>query len=650
MHENKPSPGGAGLSTDRLNIITIAALCVAIGASLINQVYDLDVWWHVTIGNDILTRLAIPDRDRFALAALGRPYHDSHWLFQVLLAGAHRLGGMTGVEGVMVIIWGIALFFCRQAIRCWTAEPLISILLFLAAMASSERFLPRPEIVTFLMICLFYLRLQEGRYRSFRDLLLLGTMQALWANCHGLFVLGPFMAGCYWTMAAVRSLRQGDVHFPALSRLLGILLLATMLTPFGHQGWRYAFLLFTEVNPASMLALKSVGELSPTFGAAAMSAPAFWFFAILLTLTVAAVVVAGARRKISPERLLIVAGLGALAVTGRRNMVLFVLVAAPFLAEQMQLRLPLRSRAARIAALASALIMLIVSWFPLSGRYYLMMDIPSRFGWGVTPSFFPHGLPFFLERIGFKGQIFNSNTVGGFYLYHFYPQQLPLTDGRWEIYDRRVLDSIQSAPGDPATWQQLVSTYDIRGLLLQHTSSEALMLLPRLPGDPRWRLVYYDNAASFWMRSDSSGLPPAIDLATGELPLQPARVDDCLMLDVFLRNVGADDLHIRNLERIVTFGWKTDWALMQIGAAQIRLGRLMAAERTYRRLNHDFPKNIKALNELAFLAFRRGNLTGAESLLRQALELAPHDQQSRENYQRIRAALNRTNTSAPARK
>jgi len=423
-----------------------------------------------------------------------------------------------------------------------------------------------------------------------------------------------------------------------------------MLTPFGHQGWKYALLLFTEVNPASMLALKSVGELSPTFGAAAMSAPAFWFFAILLTLTIAAVVVAAAHRKISPERLLIVAGLGALAVTGRRNMVLFVLVAAPFLAEQMQLRLPLRSRAARIAALASALIMLIVSWFPLSGRYYLMMDIPSRFGWGVTPSFFPHGLPFFLERIGFKGQIFNSNTVGGFYLYHFYPQQLPLTDGRWEIYDRRVLDSIQSAPGDPATWQQLVSTYDIRGLLLQHTSSEALMLLPRLPGDPRWRLVYYDNAASFWMRSDSSGLPPAIDLATGELPLQPARVDDCLMLDVFLRNVGADDLHIRNLERIVTFGWKTDWALMQIGAAQIRLGRLMAAERTYRRLNHDFPKNIKALNELAFLAFRRGNLTGAESLLRQALELAPHDQQSRENYQRIRATINRTNTSAPARK
>ena len=626
----------------------MAAAFIAIGAFLINQVYDLDVWWQVAIGNDILTRLSIPGTDRFALAALGRPYHDSHWLFQVVLAGADRLGGMVGVEGLMVALWGIALFFCRWAMGHWTAEPLTSILLFLAAMASSERFLPRPEIITFLMICLFYLRLQEGRYRSYGELLLLGAMQAVWANCHGLFVLGPLMAGCYWGAAAVRNLRRDDADLPAVSRLLGVLLAATLLTPFGLRGWEYAFLLFTEVNPASAQALKSVGELSPTFGAAAMAAPAFWFFALILTLTVAAVVVAAAQRKLSPERLLIVTGLGILAVTGRRNMALFVLVAAPFLAEHLPFRLPAQSRGTQVTAVASALAMLVWSWLPLSGRYYLMMEIPSRFGWGATPSFFPHDLPAFLDRSGFSGQVFNSNTVGGFYLYHRYPRQIPLTDGRWEVYDRRLLDTIRFAPQDPTLWQQLVATYDIRGLLLQHTSPEARALLPRLPADPRWRLAYYDHAASFWLRSDSSSTPPPIDLfAAGTLPPQPARVDDCLILDVFLRTMGADGLRIKNLERMVAFGWKEDQALLQIGAAQIKLGMLQEAEQTFQRVITAFPKNIRAFNELAYLAFRKGDLTGAETLLRQALVLAPHDRESRENYQRVRAALDRTGTGTP---
>lgn len=638
---------GGGSAADRLNIITVAAVVVAIGAFLINQVYDLDVWWQVTIGNDILARHAIPVQDRFALAALGRPYHDSHWLFQVVLACAHRLGGMGGVEGAMVAIWGAALFFCSRAIRRWSAPPLSCILLFLAAMASMERFLPRPEIVTFLMISLFYLRLQEGKYRSLGDLALLGLLQAVWTNCHGLFVLGPFMAGCYWVVAAVRRVRNGDADFPALTRLLAVLLVATLLTPFGMRGWEYAFLLFTEVTPSSALALKSVGELSPTFGAATMAAPAFWFFAALLVLTVVAVVVAGARGRVSPQRLLIAAGLGIVAATGRRNMVLFALVASPFLAEHLPFVLHARSRRSHIVALASSVVMLAWAWFPLSGRYYLTMEIPSRFGWGATPSFFPHGLPPFLDRIGFKGHVYNSNTVGGFYLAHFYPQKLPLTDGRWEIYDRRVLEAIRNAPRDPVLWEQLVAAYDIRGLLLQHTSPEARALIPRLPADPRWRLVYYDHAASFWMRSDLPGLPPAVDLAAGGLPPKPARVDDCLILDVFLHDVGADDLHIRNLERIAAFGWETEHALEQIGVTQLKLGRWADAEQTFRQLEREFPKNVTALNELAFLAFRSGDPVGAESLLRRALELAPDDQRTRENYKRVRATLGGTSGGLP---
>lgn len=651
MSDGKNTAGKKPVLDDRLNIVMLVAVLVAIGAYLINQIYDLDVWWHVVIGNDILTRFAVPNHDRFALAALGRPYHDSHWLFQVVLAVAHRLGGMSGVEAVMVSIWAVALFFCGKAIRRWSGPQLSYILLFLAAMASVERFLPRPEIVTFLMITLFYLRLQEGKYRSLPDLAVLGLLQVVWANCHGLFVLGPFMVACYWIVAVIRHFRKMDSDTAALGRLLGILLVATLLTPFGFQGWEYALLLSTEVSPSSELSLNAVGELSPTFGAAAMSAPAFWFFACLLAATVLTGIQAAMRGKLSPERLLLAAGMCVAALTGRRNMVLFALVAAPFIAENLQPLMAGKVRGMRPFAVAAALAMLAWASFPLTGRYYLMMEIPSRFGWGTTPSFFPYGLPTFMERIGFKGQIFNSNTLGGFYLYHAYPKQIPLTDGRWEVYGGRVLESIRKAPRDPLLWKHLVNEYDIRGILLQHASPEARSLLPLLPADPRWQLVYYDHAASFWMRSDTPALPPGIDLsAGGSLPPQPSRIDDILILDIFLQKVGAEELQLRNLERAVTFGFRTEQMLERIGKAQVKLNKSTEAEETFRRLNRKYPKNVKALNELAFFAYRRGDMKTAESLLRHALDIAPDDNQIKENYRRIQGQLRQSPLGFPTGK
>lgn len=635
----------APFQTTAFDKLLMAACIVAIGAFLVNQVYDLDVWWQVAIGKDILTRHAIPATDHFAAAALGRPYHDSHWLFQIGLALADRVAGMGGVQVFMILIWAAAFWFCQRAIARWTPPLAGYLLLFLAAMASVERFLPRPEIVTLLMIALFYWMLQERKYAGLKGLLLFGLLQAIWANSHGLFVIGPFMAGCYWLVAALRRTQGSEPDFAPLSRLLGVLALATLLTPFGWEGWRYAALLFVEAGSGAPKVLKAVGELSPTFGAATRSGPAFWFFAALLAATILTAIPAALRRQVSLARLLIVAGLFAAALTGRRNMVLFALVAAPFVAENLRLLLPqgIRSDKIRVALSAAlALAMLSWAWYPLSGAYYLRMSIPSRFGWGATPSFFPHGLPQFLERSGFKGQVYNSNTIGGFYLYHGYPQRLPLTDGRWEIYDAKTLETILGVPRSPAAWAGMVAAHDIRGLLLQHASPEARVLLPALRAQDAWRLVYYDHAASFWMRSDAPRLPPAISLGAGTLPPKSSRLDDCLMLDLFLSRMRAEELALQNLQRALEFDWDTEALLARTGQAQLRLQRFDQAESTFRRLSRDYPRNLDALNELGFLAYRRGDLAAAEALLRRALEVAPGNADIRNNHLKIKAALDQS--------
>ncbi|TLM65275.1 MAG: tetratricopeptide repeat protein, partial [Deltaproteobacteria bacterium] len=432
---------------------------------------------------------------------------------------------------------------------------------------------------------------------------------------------------------------EGRGDLPALSRLLGLVVAATLLTPFGFETWRYALLLFHEAGPQAPKLLKSVGELSPTFGAATMSGMAFWFFLALLLATVLLTGWSLLRRQPLPAaRLLIVLALFAAALTGRRNMVLFALVAAPFAAELLgRLPLPLSGRAERWTAATAAVLMLLWSWYPLSGSYYLRMELPSRTGFGATPSFFPHGLPAFLETIGFQGQVFNANTLGGFYLYHRFPGEVAFTDGRWEVYAAGAFDDISRSLSTAAGWQRFAERHGVSGLLLQHTSSEARALLPLLRGDSRWRLVYLDAAASFWVGANAyAAVPTLTPEALADLPAAP-RLDDCLILDSFYRQAGFAAPRALNLQRALAFGRSTAVLLANLGSTLVELQRYRDAEEVFGRLLQEEPGNATALNELAFLAYRRNDLVQAEELLRRVLEAQPDNADARANYQRLRA-------------
>ncbi len=636
-----PAPGG------RLwRYGTALTLVGSIAAWMAFKVFDYDVWWHAAIGRYILDNLTVPRVDHFAAAALGRPYHDSQWLFQAMLAAADRLGGMAGAQLLMAAVWALTLLACHRAIARWVPAPLSHILLFLTAMASVERFLPRPEIITFLMIALFYLLLQEGRYVTLGRAAVLAALQIVWANAHGLFVIGPFMVGCCWLASLAHGRRGPGGETPALGRLLAMVLAASLATPHGPAGWRYALRLLGEVGPWAPPAFPRVDELAPTFGAASRSGVAFWFFLVLLALAALTTTGAAARRRVAPARLMIAVGLALLAFTARRNMPLLALAAAPLAAENLRHLLPRRLQAGRALGLAGAAFMLAAAWWPLSGRYYVRMQVPTRFGLGATPSSFPHRLPAFLERIGFRGQVYNSAAAGGFYLYHSYPGRIPLIDGRWEVYDPATLDKIRRAPSDRALFEWMVSAYDVRGLLLQHEAREAWDLLPSLAADTRWRLVYYDYAASFWLRAgEPSGEPftvAAADVsASAALPGPPAMVDDCLLLNNFLKRIGARELRLRNLERGLAFGEDRDFLLAEKGNALIAMERYPEAEAVLRETLREYPGSAAALGELAFLAYRRGDYREADALLRRQLAIEPDNVEAMANQRAARGAMDR---------
>jgi hypothetical protein len=613
-----------GEATERVSFAIAAAAFITTLAFLVCEVYSLDVWWQIAIGRDIVATGSIPEIDRYSALGQGRSYHDSHWLFKVGL----------GVVAVWVAILSLTFWSCRS----WIGVGGASALTFLVAMASMERFLPRPEIATFLGIALFYRVLSNRAPLRSRAIAILVAYQIVWANSHGLFVIGPFLAGCFWFAGVIRDRGRWTIEHRRSLTALSLVLAATLVTPFGIRGWQYAAVLFSEAGSGGPAVMRNLGELGDTFGPEARTAPAFWFFAVLLVLTGAGLAGAAVRRAGSP-RVLVVIGLLAAALTGRRNVVLFALVSAPFVAEAWCTFANGRFRVPRFLSWGAAGLILAWAAFPVSGVYYLYMEIPARFGVGPTPSFFPHPLPSFLERIGFKGQVLNSNTLGGFYLYHRYPDGVPLTDGRWEVYDPDELMEVLGASRNPQRWKQLVARMGISGVLLAHTSPEAGAMLPGLAMDDEWDLFYLDQAASFWLPSAWADRVNPVPYQDPALLPSIDRVDDGLILNAFYGAVGAPQARIANLERTLGRTPRRADLLEQLGALQVAQGRFEDAEKTLEQLIRVDGSNPAAFNELAFLAYRRGDLQQAIRWMERALEVDPENPEFRENHERLRLAL-----------
>ena len=630
----KMTSEGARITLSRsLPLFVVASSLLSIGSFLIVEWYDYDIWWHLVIGKDIVNRLAVPATDHFSVAGFGRPYHDSHWLFQVAAAAAETQAGFVGITALMVSLWAGTLYCTWLSIRDWVEPAVAAVLLFLAAMASMERFIPRPELVTFLMTAFFYLRLQQGKFRRARDIALLLSAQVLWTNSHGLFVFGPMMAGSYWLVETVSWARGKPSRTTPLGLLLVLLVAATLVNPYGAGSWEYAFLIFTEIGGTGRPAMKKVLELAPTFAETTRSAPAFWFFLALAVFAGIETVLAARKGNVSVSRILVAGAMLAVALTARRNIVLFALVAAPLTAEAVHL--PARewnAKWTRAVLFAAALLMLGWAWFPLSGTYYRMVRVPARFGLGATPVFFPYGLPEYLKRIRLEGNVYNSNNVGGFFLYHFYPSSLPLVDGRFEVYDGITSDLLADVQEDPGAFQEIVVRYGIRYVLLMHNAPEVPRLVPYLMGDPFWRLCYYDYGASFWARNDLAEVPPPADLSPAARLPEPVRVEDCTLLDRFLASAGSTDLRLRNLRSGLRFGQYRSFFLRESGLLQLRTGDWQEAERSFTELLRVAPDDVVGLNEMARIAIGAGDFARAEKLLKRAMELYPEDEKLKNNY------------------
>ncbi|HEY1189924.1 MAG TPA: hypothetical protein VGE74_19900 [Gemmata sp.] len=156
--------------------------------------YDPGALWHVKVGEIIIDR-GIPQTDPFSYTFEGRPWVPQQWGAEVLMALAHRAGGLdtlllgfaTGVAALFTLIF-------RRAVQGGMGPLLAGLIVGGVLLVGAFHFFVRPHMFTlaflaWTMMCV--IDYERGRCTAWR-LAGLIPLYVLWTNLHG-GVLGGTM-------------------------------------------------------------------------------------------------------------------------------------------------------------------------------------------------------------------------------------------------------------------------------------------------------------------------------------------------------------------------------------------------------------------------------------------------------------------------
>ncbi|MBI1950099.1 MAG: tetratricopeptide repeat protein [Acidobacteria bacterium] len=519
----------------RAGLLLVVLLCISF---CLTELAEVDLHWHLRAGERILGEGRVPRADDFTYTSAGRPWIDLHWLFQAAVAAAYRAAGWEGLDLLKIgCVAGAFLLALRAAARRGARPAVLAPLALAAVIASQERFTLRPEVVSFLLLSVLLVLLEERR-RNPLWLGLLPPLFALWANGHALYVVGLAVlcltaAGDFIESPRPRPAPAAGPRAAPAALLPGAALLsiaATAMTPFGFTGWVLPWRLLFERIASDNVYARNIAEFQSPFGGYGPTA-SIAAFALLVTVVIAGLIFG--RRAARPADVLGLGALLILALLARRNIPFFSLAALAWAGPPLQAAwsgVAQRFCAAatgkggawpRRAAHAGGAGILLAAAFLLtdvwSNRFYERDGTQRYFGRGPAPGFYPEGAAAFILRESPRGEVIHDLTMGGYLAWRWHPARRTFIDGRLEVHDESLFRTYLGLERDPALFEATARRLGVHTVLWSHRHSpEASALLRHLAGGPGWRPVYVDMSASVFVRSaqgDEAPGPGTIDLS-----------------------------------------------------------------------------------------------------------------------------------------
>jgi len=485
------SPPSRGLLRDAFSFPSLLGV-VLMGCSFMLLLYffrvDGDTWWHLVVGERILSTHSWPTSDIYSFTAPGAEWIAYEWLSEVALAWAARAAGLAGLmvmlfaltSAVMLLAYYYAFLRCRN----WKAAFVAS---WLVLPLAGVWFAVHPYLfgyIFFLTTLISLERFRQGRHKS---LWLLPLVFCLWVNSHGTFMLGAVAYGIYWLSGLVE-FRAGTLtaeRWTALERLeLAVVallcVLAGCVTPYGSRLAAYPLqmIFFQQAITGNMTSWRPIplnewhGEL---------------FLILILFFLVA---LAAGRIKLRLEELGVLLFAVIMTAEHARALPYFAFIFAPLLATLLARWVP-AYEPARDKPLLNTLLMGVAvlgfaCYFP--SQQHLEEEAAKTY---------PRGAVDYLRQHPQPGPMLNELTWGGYLPYMLGPQQRVFIDGRLDFYQYRgVFPDYLRITRLERDAPRLLGKYNIQACLI----TRSIPLATFLEASREWNKVFENEVSVLFVR------------------------------------------------------------------------------------------------------------------------------------------------------
>ncbi|MFQ5921956.1 MAG: hypothetical protein ACE5M4_03865 [Anaerolineales bacterium] len=501
-----------------------------------------DTYWHLRVGDWILSEGSLPKADPFSLTRLGSEWIYPGWLAQIALIAVYQLLGFPGLNLLTALAVVAAFGFVWMTMR---GEPLLrAFVLLFAATASAVYWSARPHIFTLVFTAGTLWAMARFRRDGSRVIWLLPVMMVVWANVHGGFVIPILLIGLE-ILATLRDLllpklriaiqgkgrtlelegggapladggrtseasgkevqraptigkaidegvhKSGARQDPKVARLktlVGVGLVgvaAIVVNPFGVDMLTYPF------RTVSIGVLRDhIQEWqSPNFHQLEVQ-PFLW-----LLLLVLAAMASSPKRPTSIE-LIHVGVFAYLGFLAARNIALFALVAAPVLSNHLDAilvhwlphRISGQELPSRLTRPLNAILLVLIALAALAKG---ALPLSNKFNEETIAESMPARAVEYLRVNHPEGPLLNSYNWGGYVLWSLYPEYLSFVDGRTDLFDDVILEEYLDVWRGKDGWQASLDQWGIQTVLIETDAPLSRELLRE-----GWTAVHEDDQAS----------------------------------------------------------------------------------------------------------------------------------------------------------
>jgi hypothetical protein len=457
-----------GERRSRADASGIAALLIAIAiaaytAFSVGLFSDGDTSWHLAAGRLILESWSVPDADPFSYTFKGRPWVAHEWLAEAIMAAAFAAGSWSGLAFLFGAVMGITLLIIGLELRRWLVLRHMIIVLVPVLLVLVPFTLARPHVLAWPLLAGWTVLMLRAREAKRAPPLPWALLMILWANLHGSFVMGLALTGAFALEALVQEQdrRRAFIGWGAFGAASAA---CALLTPHGIHGYLF---------PLQVSAMKSL----PLIYEWRRTDPAEdWFFVTALAAMLLLLFIR--RPRISPVRLLLLAGLVYLSIAHLRHQAVIAILAPLLLAQPLARGEARPSFGFRAAAAAFTLGVLLLAAFRLPVAF-------ARQDSGSQPIAAIERLPAelrakrVLNTYGFGGPLIMAGIE-------------PYIDGRADMYgDDFKFEHQRIVDGDAQAFERALRQWGIAWTILA-PHEKLVGLLDQTPG---WKRVYADRWA-----------------------------------------------------------------------------------------------------------------------------------------------------------